>query len=119
MRKTGLEVELGAQLHNAPKSSGCDAPEITRVNIRGWAVELGVVEEVEGFDSHLQFGALGERCVLGQREVEVVKSGSTQGVAGEIAELAANSAVGQDATGKGTPGHVGKGRRIKPEVILA
>lgn len=83
-----LEVDLACDLGQAARGCTSDLAEGTGCEVRGWGVELRVVEDVVTFHTKLERAdtVTRQRDVLGDHDVDVVDAGSVIGVATDVAE---------------------------------
>ncbi len=73
-REVGLENELRADLTNTPGLSVRGLSELVAVSIADYASEVGMIEYIEHFESHVQRRRFGDFRVLLQAQIRVDRS---------------------------------------------
>ena len=99
MRKRHLEVQLQGHLDQPGSAEADDLAEGTAGDAAGGIIPVAVVQNVEEVGAELQFPALGELESPAHGDVEISLARSVDGVAPEIAELAAEDRAGGVGTG--------------------
>src|SRR6266536_4411298 len=80
------ELSFQAELHDPSRPGGHDLAEVGRTEECAHAVEIGVVESIEGFGTKLEFSPFAECEGLEQRKVPVVNARPSHNVSPGVAE---------------------------------
>src|SRR5260370_33832896 len=113
-----LEGDFRAELHEATRSSAGDSSEVTRITASNRLPKLGMVKEVESFDSHLERRTLGNLGVFLHRKIKVVDSRPMQRIAARVSILATDTRISGETTSERTIRNPFKAAGLQPAIML-
>src|SRR3981081_372172 len=100
-RGIGLEDELGAYLTDTSRRGAGGLPELAAVSVAHHTLEVGMVEDIEHLEAHIELHALGDFRVFLNARIRGDGSRTGEDVLLRAASDATNFVAAAEVTGEG------------------